>query len=50
MTRLRIDFIPEAEKHTAELRGARNFCPAEAYEQCPTASPMHQPELWNEGV
>ena len=50
MTRLRIDFIPEAVKHTAELKGARNVCWGEAYEQCATASPTHQPELRNKGV
>ena len=36
MTRLRIDSIPEAMEHAAELGGARNVRWAEAYRQFPT--------------
>ncbi len=36
MTRLRIDSIPEAMEHAAELSGSRNVRWAEAYRQFPT--------------
>jgi hypothetical protein len=36
VTRLRIDSIPEAMEHAAELAGSRNVRWAEAYRQFPT--------------